>query len=122
MISTNRTRLTATQIRVALLFLSTSAALWAQSGAGTIQGTVKDATSAAIPSVTINALNQATGVAVDTTSNSAGFYALKGLFAGTYLKAVGDPGFLAYFDFNGDNRIDVADLGQFAVRYLTTLP
>jgi len=56
----------------------------AQSGAGTIQGTVQDATSAAIPEAKIEALNTATGVAVDTTSNSAGFYAIKGLTAGTF--------------------------------------
>ena len=33
-----------------------------------------------------------------------------------------DPGYLAYFDFNADGQVDVADLGQFASRYLTTLP
>ena len=45
--------------------------LLAQSGAGTIQGTVQDATSAAIPSAAVKALNQATGVAIETTSNAA---------------------------------------------------
>ena len=30
--------------------------------------------------------------------------------------------FLALFDFNNDGRIDAPDLGQFAQRYLTTLP
>src|SRR5262249_52941175 len=37
-----------------------------------------------------------------------------GLFAGTYLKSQGDPGYLPDFDFNADGRVDVADLGQFA--------
>jgi len=71
-------------IRAALLLLTASAAVWAQSGAGTIQGTVQDATSAAVPNCSVQALNQATGVSTETTSNESGFYALKGLLAGTY--------------------------------------
>ena len=45
-----------------------------------------------------------------------------GLFAGTFLKQQGDPGFLAAFDADADGRVDVTDLGQFAARFLTTLP
>lgn len=64
----------------------------AQSGAGTIQGTVQDATSAAIPGAVVQALNNATGVSVETTSNGGGFFALKGLLAGTYRLTVSAPG------------------------------
>ena len=60
------------------------AALLAQSGAGTIQGTVQDATRAAIPSCAVHVVNQATAVTNDTTTNDTGFYAVPGLFAGTY--------------------------------------
>ena len=67
-----------------LALLWTTPHLLAQSGAGSIQGTVQDSTSAAIPDAKVQALNSATGVTVDTTSNAGGFYALKGLFAGTY--------------------------------------
>jgi hypothetical protein len=84
MTSTFRTSLAAITTRFTLLLVAASAPLSAQSGAGTIQGTVQDATSAAIPSCTVQALNQATGVTTETTSNESGFYALKGLFAGTY--------------------------------------
>lgn len=56
----------------------------AQSGAGSIQGTVQDATGAAIPGSTIHIVNQATSVTNDTTANQTGFYAVPGLFAGTY--------------------------------------
>lgn len=66
--------------------------LLAQSGAGTIQGTVQDATSAAIPEAKIQALNSATGVAIETTSNATGFFAIKGLFAGTYKVTVSAAG------------------------------
>jgi hypothetical protein len=53
-------------------------------GAGTMQGTVMDATSAAAPGCSVKALNQATGVVLETVSNPSGFYAIKGLLAGTY--------------------------------------
>jgi hypothetical protein len=75
-----------------LAVLCPPAHLLAQSGAGSIQGTVEDATSAAISGAAVRALNQATGVAIETTSNAAGFYALKGLFAGTYTVTFSAPG------------------------------
>ncbi len=84
--------LAGTRIRLALLLAASAAGLWAQSGVGTIQGTVKDSTSAAIPNCTVQALNQATGVATETTSNTEGFYAIKGLFAGSYKVTFSSPG------------------------------
>lgn len=68
------------------------AGLLAQSGAGSIQGTVSDATTASIPNCAVHVVNQATNVALDTTSNSAGFYAVPGLFAGTYQVTFSSPG------------------------------
>jgi len=72
--------------------LITPAQMLAQSGAGTIQGTIQDATAAAIPGTAVQATNQATGVVIDTTTNAAGFYAIKGLFAGTYTVTFSAPG------------------------------
>ncbi|MFN9892993.1 MAG: carboxypeptidase-like regulatory domain-containing protein, partial [Acidobacteriota bacterium] len=66
--------------------------MWAQSGAGTIQGTIQDATSASIPGATVQALNTATGVSVDTATNDGGFFALKGLLAGSYRLTISAPG------------------------------
>lgn len=66
--------------------------LSAQSGAGTIQGTVQDATSAAIPGAAVQALNIATGVSIETTSNEGGFFALKGLLSGSYRLTVSAAG------------------------------
>ena len=60
------------------------APLPAQSGAGSIQGMIQDATGAAIPSCAVRAVNQKTGVTTNTTSNEIGFYSLPGLFAGSY--------------------------------------
>lgn len=76
----------------ALLLSFLPGILSAQSGAGTIQGTVQDATSAALPGATVKALNRATGVSAETTANESGFYAIKGLFAGTYSVTYSAPG------------------------------
>ncbi|MFN7934738.1 MAG: carboxypeptidase-like regulatory domain-containing protein [Bryobacteraceae bacterium] len=65
-----------------VFFLSSS--LRAQSGAGAIQGTIADATDAAIPACAVHVVNVRTGVATDTTSNEVGFYSVRGLFAGSY--------------------------------------
>lgn len=64
----------------------------AQSGAGSIQGTVTDATGAVIPGASIHVVNQATGVANDTKSNPAGFYQVPSLFTGTYRVTATAPG------------------------------
>ena len=68
---------------VAACLLSPSL-LPAQSGAGAIQGTVQDATGAAIPGCAVHIVNTATAVTNDTTTNGTGFYAVPGLFAGMY--------------------------------------
>ena len=58
--------------------------LLAQSGAGSIQGTIQDATGAVIAGCHVHVVNQGTGVTNGTISNSSGFYSVPGLFAGTY--------------------------------------
>src|SRR5215510_5962331 len=75
-----------------LAVLCTPPYLLAQSGAGTIQGTVQDTSSSAIPGASVKALNQATGVVIETTSNADGFYAIKGLLAGSYTLTVSATG------------------------------
>ncbi len=70
--------------------------LRAQSGAGSIQGTVQDATGAAIPACKVHVLNQKTGVVNDTTSNEIGFYSVPGLFAGSYTVSFSSPGMKKY--------------------------
>jgi hypothetical protein len=88
----DRTSPIGTGQRIAALFLAIAASLSAQSGAGTIQGTVQDATSAAIPGSSVQVANQATGVVTETTANADGFYAVKGLFAGSYRVTFSAPG------------------------------
>ena len=68
----------------------------AQSGAGSIQGTVTDPTGAVIPGARIHVVNQATNVATDTTSNNVGFYQVPALFTGAYAVTVTAPNMKSY--------------------------
>jgi hypothetical protein len=77
------------------LTFACSAAL-SQSGAGSIQGTVTDATGAVIPGASIHVVNSATGVAVNTKSNNVGFYQVPDLFTSTYLVTITAPGMKTY--------------------------
>lgn len=84
-------------------------AAFAQSGAGTIQGTVVDAASAMVPNCSVDVVNVATGVAYHTISNSTGFYSVPGLFVGTYSLTFTAKGMKKY-----ETRLDLQD-GQVAV-------
>ncbi len=66
------------------LALTLATSLFAQSGAGSISGTVQDVTGAFLPAATARVVNKNTGVTIDTTSNSVGFYSVPGLFSGEY--------------------------------------
>ena len=68
----------------------------AQSGAGSIQGTVTDATGAVIPDALIHVVNTATNVSTDTKSSNVGFYQVPALFAGTYSVTVTAPNMKTY--------------------------
>jgi hypothetical protein len=76
--------------------LLTVRAVVAQSGAGSIQGTVTDSTGAVIPAASIHVVNEETGVASDTKSNGVGFYQVPGLFVGTYRITVSALGMKTY--------------------------
>jgi hypothetical protein len=68
----------------------------AQSGAGSIQGTVSDTTGAVIPGATIHVVNQGTNIASDTKSSGNGFYQVPGLFTGTYVVTISAPNMKTY--------------------------
>jgi len=69
---------------------------YAQSGAGSIQGTVMDSTGAVIPGATIQVRNIATGVVSNTKSNGAGLYQVPSLFVGTYSLRATSPNMQTY--------------------------
>jgi hypothetical protein len=77
-------------------FVLTPFSLFAQSGAGSIKGTVKDPTGAPIPACPVHVVNQATNVAIDTVTNGSGFYSVPGLFAGTYTLTFSAQGMKPY--------------------------
>jgi hypothetical protein len=68
----------------------------AQSGAGSVQGTVTDATGAIIPGASIHVVNDATAVAADAKTNGAGFYQVPNLFTGNYDVTITAPGMKTY--------------------------
>jgi Carboxypeptidase regulatory-like domain len=79
-----------------LLTTASSSDLEAQSGAGSIQGTVTDSSGAVIPAASILVVNVATGVVTNTKSNSVGFFQAPELFAGNYSITVTAPGMKTY--------------------------
>ena len=68
----------------------------AQSGAGSIQGTVTDSTGAVIQGASIHVVQQGTSATFDTKSSSVGFYQVPGLFTATYRVTVTAPRFKTY--------------------------
>lgn len=82
-------------VLIFVLLLCTPFAM-AQSGAGAIQGTVKDPTGAVISKATVHVVNKATGVAINTKTNKVGFYHVPGLFTGTYTVTISAPGMKSY--------------------------
>jgi Carboxypeptidase regulatory-like domain len=68
----------------------------AQSGAGSIQGTVTDSTGAVIVGASVHVVNQGTNIATDTKSNGVGFYQVPDLFTGTYVVTITAPGMKTY--------------------------
>ena len=84
-----------------LALAAVGCALWchtaqAQSGAGSIEGTVTDSTGAVIPGAAVHVVNIGTQVATDTKTNSVGFYQVPELFTATYSITVSAPGMKTY--------------------------
>ncbi|MDE1175841.1 MAG: carboxypeptidase-like regulatory domain-containing protein [Edaphobacter sp.] len=81
---------------IAGLFSSIEPALYAQSGSGSIQGTVSDSSGGVIPQASVNVINIGTGASVQTSTNGAGFYSIPSLFAGNYTVTFAAPGLKKY--------------------------
>jgi hypothetical protein len=89
-------RIAAPVITAVLGLIACGGPAWAQSGAGSIQGTVTDPSGAVIPGALIHVVNNATSVASDTKSNGVGFYQVPELFTGTYTVTITAPGMKTY--------------------------
>jgi hypothetical protein len=64
--------------------------------AGTINGTVRDASGAAVPGASITMTNEATGVQTSTKCNGDGSFGMPSLTPGTYTVTVSKPGFQTF--------------------------
>lgn len=95
-------RLTISRSKLLILVLATTlgivyaACAIAQSGAGSIQGTVSDSTGAVIPGAVIQITNIETGVLSTTKSSHVGFYQVPDLFTGSYSVSVTAPTMKTY--------------------------
>jgi len=81
------------RISAIILALSVSVVVWAQSGSSTISGSVKDASSAAVPDAKIKIVNLDSGVQQETVTNEAGLYRVGALVPGHYRVEVDASGF-----------------------------
>src|SRR5579883_543001 len=81
------------RVLVALGMVVSSSAGWAQAISGDLVGTVVDASGAAVPNATVDAINTGTGVKSTGQSNAAGQYRISNLLAGTYRVTVSATGF-----------------------------
>ena len=63
-----------------------------QASNGRVSGTVRDEAGAVIPNAALEIKNTATGLALRTVSNEAGFYVFPGLVPGSYELEAGAPG------------------------------
>ena len=70
-------------LAVAILLASPSAAL-AQRSTATVRGTVRDATQAVLPGVTVTVTNEETGLVREVTTNAEGVYVAPELPIGRY--------------------------------------
>lgn len=60
------------------------AALWAQSGMGSVRGIVQDQTKAVVPGASVAVTNTATNVELKTETNSAGIFVFPAIVPGSY--------------------------------------
>src|SRR5438132_1728072 len=67
-----------------VIWLGADVALYGQNIRGAIVGNVTDSSGAAVPGADVTVTNQGTGIAVRTTTGSAGTYTVPNLLAGTY--------------------------------------
>ncbi|MBI1787771.1 MAG: carboxypeptidase regulatory-like domain-containing protein [Acidobacteria bacterium] len=80
-------------LRYSLLCLALAAQLAAQTGLGTVKGTVLDASKSAVPNAKIALTNQATGVMRGTQTTAIGFYYFGAVPPGQYVLTVESAGF-----------------------------
>ena len=79
-------------MRIAFLLLGAVAACLAQTGTGSIQGTVRDASGAVVPKANVTVMHTSTTREYTSVTNGAGFYLIPALQSGAHVVSVGSPG------------------------------
>jgi len=82
--------------RFAFSLLFSSALCCAQTGTGNIQGTVKDASGAVIPTAKVTLVQTATNESTSTITNGVGFFLFPALRVGSYEVTVETPGMASW--------------------------
>jgi Carboxypeptidase regulatory-like domain len=115
----NKAAFVARILAVAVLAVTFAGATRAQSGAGSISGTIQDPTGAVIPGVTVTLTNVATGVSQTTQGSESGSYAFPIIPVGQYSIEVSQAGFKPYkrtgltIDVNTKLQADISlELGE----------
>ena len=80
-------------LAMALLLMLPSRIAFAQYDSGSLVGTIRDASGAAVPNVTVTATNDATGIATVVKTNGSGDYEVPSLRAGVYTISASAPGY-----------------------------
>ena len=80
-------------ICAAIIVLAASASVFGQVGRASLTGIVRDQTGSVVPNVSITAVNIATGMSYQTTTNDEGVYTLGSLPTGEYRIAFRVAGF-----------------------------
>ncbi|HZD50772.1 MAG TPA: carboxypeptidase-like regulatory domain-containing protein, partial [Silvibacterium sp.] len=78
------------------IFLTSACLSWAQSGRGTLTGSVKDSTGAIVPNAPVTLTDANTGANYDAQTNAAGIYNFPELQPGLYNLSVSAAGFSKY--------------------------
>ena len=97
-----------------LFFLSVTSCLHAQYENGSVVGTIRDASGAAVPGAVVTVTNNATGVTTKITANGEGDYEAPSLHVGAYTISASAPGFAEVVANNitvsvgGRERIDLS--------------
>src|SRR5437870_4827719 len=69
---------------------------WPQASTGSVSGTVRDQSGAAIPGASVTLTNTATNTAAKSTTNESGFYRFPGINPGPYSLSAESPGMLKF--------------------------
>jgi Carboxypeptidase regulatory-like domain/TonB-dependent Receptor Plug Domain len=101
-------------VRIFLLAACSASLVFGQNVTGAIEGVIKDASGAVVPSVTVTATNTGTNAAYSSTADSQGAFSIRSLPVGVYNLTASVAGFKKY-DANGirvqvneTSRVDLA--------------